>query len=361
MSARKIDLLVEIVEKIRSATDIASRFAEEAYWDLRIAEKLLAGLDLGTCNHNDEVFYTGRRVLYLLQQASEKAAKAHLITYFRMWLEQIEPVINKDSRLRKILVRLNNRLEPRQIGHASHRAIFDLFCGLYELFYKEKSSGYLFSEMLSRYLQVYTKDEIAEWIVELLRKPELPEDLQRSIEQLCEGKGVGGKSPPCLTEEVLGELRSLREDFERMVEEALVKGPTEEQLAEYAKHLLKKFAEALESAGGAKTGTKECLERMATSDVETLVQHAKEFGLGSLYSYYLLAYFFIVYPCLVTYETAGRYPDEEVDVYKDRGRICQDIEKLNLLIEEARLLVDKVKRFVEELKYLVCLEARQPC
>jgi hypothetical protein len=64
-----------------------SRFAEEAYWDLRIAEKLLAGLDLGTCDHDDEVFYTGRRVLYLLQQASEKATKAYLVAYFRIWLD----------------------------------------------------------------------------------------------------------------------------------------------------------------------------------------------------------------------------------------------------------------------------------
>jgi nucleotide-binding universal stress UspA family protein len=343
MSARKkVNVEKEIIEEISSAADIASRFAEEAYWDLYAAEKLSAGLGLDTCNQNDEVFYTGRRVLYLLQQASEKAAKAHLITYFKIWLKIIEPAINEDPRLQEILKRrkILVSLEPKQIGHKPHRAIFDLSCGLYELFYKEKSS-------MLRHVEFFSEE-----MVELLRKLELPKDLQGTIEQLCKGKGVG-ESPPCLTEKVLRELRSFKEDFERRVEEALAKGSTEEQLAERAKHLLNEFAKALEDAGRAKAGTKECLERLATSGAETLVHHAKEFILGSLYSYYLLAYFFIVYPRLAIYETIGRYPE-----YGNRGSVCQDIGKLNLFIEEVRLLVNNVKHFVEELRYLVYL---QPC
>jgi hypothetical protein len=354
MSARKKVKKVnveEIKKEISSAADIASRFAEEAYWDLRIAEKLLAGLGLDTCNHDDEVFYTGRRVLYLLQQASEKAAKAHLITYFKIWLEIIEPAINEDPRLQEILKRrkILVSLEPKHIGHKPHRAIFDLSCGLYELFYKEKNS-------MLRHVEFFSEE-----MVELLRKLELPKDFQGIIEQLCEGKGVGKKSPPCLTEEMLREpcekmlreLRSFKEDFERRVEEVLAKGSTEEQLVERAKHLLNEFAKALEDAGRAEAGTKECLERLATSGAETLVHHAKEFVLGSLYSYYLLAYFFIVYPRLAIYETIGRYPE-----YGNRGSVCQDIGKLNLFIEEVRLLVNNVKHFVEELRYLVYL---QPC
>jgi hypothetical protein len=339
---KKVNVEKEITEEISSATDIASRFAEEAYWDLYAAEKLLAGLGLDTCNQNDEVFYTGRRVLYLLQQASEKAAKAHLITYFKIWLKIIEPAIDEDPRLQEILKRrkILVSLEPKQIGHKPHRAIFDLSCGLYELFYKEKSS-------MLRHVEFFSEE-----MVELLRKLELPKDHQGIIEQLCEGKGVD-ESLPCLTEEVLRELRSFKENFERMVEEALAKGSTEEQLAERAKHLLNEFAKALEDAGRAKAGTKECLERLATSGAETLVHHAKEFILGSLYSYYLLAYLFRVYPCLAIYETIGRYPE-----YENRGSMCQDIGRLNLLIEEVRLLVNNVKHFVEELQYLVYL---QPC
>ncbi|MCC6014538.1 MAG: hypothetical protein LM564_02395, partial [Desulfurococcaceae archaeon] len=121
---------VDVKNELSSTIDIASRFAEEAYWDLRIAEKLLAGLDLGTCDQNDEVFYTGRRVLYLLQQASEKATKAYLIAYFRIWLAQIKLAIlgyhKEDRHLLDILTKLEERLEPKRIRHAPHRAISDL-------------------------------------------------------------------------------------------------------------------------------------------------------------------------------------------------------------------------------------------
>jgi hypothetical protein len=363
MSARKKVNVEENVEEkeISSATNIASRFAEEAYWDLRIAERLLAGLDLGTCDQNDEVFYTGRRVLYLLQQASEKAAKAHLVAYFRVWLKIIKLAIlgyhKEDRHLLDILTKLEERLEPKRIRHAPHRAISDLLCRLYELFYKNKSSMLRYVKSISRgllpYFRAYVRDEneVAELMLGPLRKLELPKGVQGTIEQLCEGEEADKKS----LAEALRELRSLREDFERRVEEALARGPTEEHLVERAKHLLNEFAKALEDAGRAKAGTKECLERLATSGAETLVHHAKEFILGSLYSYYLLAYFFIIYPHLAIYETIGRYPE-----YENRGSVCQDIGKLDLLIEEVRLLVSKVKHFAEEFKSLslVCLEDR---
>jgi hypothetical protein len=357
---------VDVKNELSSTIDIASRFAEEAYWDLRIAEKLLAGLDLVTCNHDDEVFYTGRRVLYLLQQASEKAAKAHLIAYFRIWLAQIKLAIlgyhKGDRRLLKILTELEKRLEPKQIRHAPHRAISDLICRLYELFYENifyenKSSMLMYVKSISKgllpYFRAYVRDEneVAELMLGPLRKLELPKCAQGTIEQLCEGKEADKES---LTE-ALRELRSLREDFERRVEEALARGPTEKRPAEYAELVLNEIRRVLESLGEAKADIKECLERLAASDAETLVHHAREVGLGSLYSYYLLAHLLSVYPYLATYETIGRYPE-----YKDRGSVCQDIGKLNLLIEEVRLLVGKVRHFTEEFKslLLVCLEDR---
>jgi hypothetical protein len=348
---------VDVKNELSSTIDVASRFAEEAYWDLHIAERLLAGLDLVTCNQNDEVFYTGRRVLYLLQQASEKAAKAHLIAYFRIWLAQIKLAIKGDRRLLKILTELEERLEPKQIRHEPHRAISDLLCRLYELFYKNKSSMLRYVKSISRgllpYFRAYVRDEneVAELMLGPLRKLELPKCAQGIIEQLCEGKEADKKS---LTE-ALRELRSLREDFERRVEEALARGPTEKRPAEYAELVLNEIKRALESLGEAKADTKECLERLAASDAETLVHHAREVGLGSLYSYYLLARLLRVYPYLAIYETIGRYPE-----YKNRGSVCQDIGKLDLIIEEVRLLVSKVKHFAEEFKslLLVCLEYR---
>jgi hypothetical protein len=59
----------------------------------------------------DEVFCIGRRTLFMLQQATEKLAKAFLIAYV-----------------------VRTRLRPRDIGHASHRMVIELLGG----FLKEK-------------------------------------------------------------------------------------------------------------------------------------------------------------------------------------------------------------------------------
>ena len=74
---------------------IAKEFAEEAYWDLQVAKRLIENLKLDICSNNDEVFYIGRRILYMLQQASEKAAKAFLLAYFKSWIESISSIVDK--------------------------------------------------------------------------------------------------------------------------------------------------------------------------------------------------------------------------------------------------------------------------
>jgi hypothetical protein len=232
---------VDVIDELSSTIDSASRYAEEAYWDLRIAERLLAGLDLGTCDQNDEVFYTGRRVLYLLQQASEKAAKAYLSMYFKIWLKIIEPAINEDPRLQEILKRrkISVSLEPKQIGHKPHRAILNLLCGLYELFYKNKSSILRYVKSVSKgllpYFRAYVRDEneVAELMLGPPIKLKLPKCAQKTIKQLCKDKKADKES----LIEALRELRSLGEDFERRVEEALARGPTEKRLAEYAERV----------------------------------------------------------------------------------------------------------------------------
>jgi hypothetical protein len=81
--------------------------------------------------NNDKVFYTGRRILYLLQQASEKAAKAYLFAYIKSWIELLVISVGRVdkskysiiSRIHEKLNSLNNRLEPKRIGHKSHKAL----------------------------------------------------------------------------------------------------------------------------------------------------------------------------------------------------------------------------------------------
>ena len=72
---------------LNTYVDFANKFIKEAEIDLIVAEKLLSDLDLSKCESDEIVFGIGRRALYSLQQASEKAIKALILVYFKPMLQ----------------------------------------------------------------------------------------------------------------------------------------------------------------------------------------------------------------------------------------------------------------------------------
>jgi hypothetical protein len=70
--------------------ETAAMYSEGAYWNLVAAKRLIQFLRFESCNRDEEVLYLGRRVLYLLQQASEKAIKAYLIAYFKTFYQDFD-------------------------------------------------------------------------------------------------------------------------------------------------------------------------------------------------------------------------------------------------------------------------------
>ena len=52
---------------LQNEIETAAMYSEEAYWDLVAAKRLIQFLRFESCNKDKEVFYLGRRVLYLLQ------------------------------------------------------------------------------------------------------------------------------------------------------------------------------------------------------------------------------------------------------------------------------------------------------
>ena len=75
---------------LQDEIEVAAMYSEEAYWDLIATKKMLQFLKFESCDKDEEVFYLCRRVLYLLQQASEKAIKAYLIAYFKTFYQDFD-------------------------------------------------------------------------------------------------------------------------------------------------------------------------------------------------------------------------------------------------------------------------------
>jgi hypothetical protein len=117
---------------LNTYVDFANKFIKEAEIDLIVAEKLLSDLDLSKCESDEIVLGIGRRALYSLQQASEKAIKASILIYFK-------PNITARQ--------LEKLFDPEKIGHLPALAFI---CLINEI--------------------IKSKDSIARGILTLLRK-----------------------------------------------------------------------------------------------------------------------------------------------------------------------------------------------
>jgi hypothetical protein len=366
---------------------IAKDFAEEAYWDLQVAKKLLKKLKLSICKNSDEVFYIGRRILYLLQQASEKAAKAYLFAYIKSWIgilvTTVDKGISKGDKnkyteiisIHEELKSIYNKLEPKNIGHKPHEAFLDAVCDIYVVFYKNKNSiieymRYFFDKSLQNltdklfnFIKKYVKKSnesslqipestkmvinniiniynnvIVNPIISYLEKLDLETHTRKSIEYICKEREIGEQSPPCINEEMLESLKLTKETYDRMLL------TIEKQVYEYFKksNIETQIMEMVKIFGNV---NEDYVSKIIESQLELYQKYIINAFSSVYFSYYLFTYLAKVYPCLLKYETAGRYPE---DITVSRDKICQDIEKLKFIKEEIEFLVNTIKDSIEQ-------------
>ena len=370
---------------------IAKDFAKEAYWDLQVAKILFENLKLDTCMNNDKVFYIGRRILYLLQQASEKAVKGYLFAYLRSWIEPMVTTVNKEIgkedrnkyteifTIHEKLNTLNDRLRPKEIGHKPQEVFLNIICDIYEVFHKNKNSAIKYiwyfinkslqnvTEGISRIIKEYFKksnknslsmleeikmitnitinaiaDALLNAIKDYLEKLELAEHTRESIERICKEKKIDKPSLPCINEEVLESLKPLKENYYKIRLE-IEKQVSKEQVYEHIKksNIVTQIIELIKAFG---IINEDYMMKIIELHAVTLQKYIINIFSSISFSDYLFAYLSKVYPCLEKYEDIGRYPE---DITNSKDKICQDIEKLKHILEEVEFLVNTIKAGVE--------------
>jgi hypothetical protein len=363
---------------------IAREFAEEAYWDLQVAKKLIKNLKLDNCNNNDEVFYIGRRVLYMLQQASEKVAKAFLLAYFRSWIEPVSSIVDKIeneyptiSHIQDKLKKLSYNLNPKEIGHTPHKVFLNIFCDFYEAFLKDKnltkeymqffieeslqrlsegissslekhgheiSSNTLMVKILKYSIKDITKVIEIKSLVDLFLMQELSEHTRQAVEDMCKKKKIIELPLPCINIRMLEILKPFKENCQQRL--SYMKNEVNKLCKQFNKPTIESLLAKIATEIGNISDDR--ILKLIESNVETFYKNLLNIYFTIIvFSDYLFAYLFTVYPCLAKYEEIGRYPES---ITKNRELICQDIEKLKLIEEEVEFLVNIIKDRVEAIQ-----------
>ena len=316
--------------------ELAEAFLREAKCDLETADMLIATMKPRleeSMKHNkvdDEIFCIGRRTLFMLQQATEKLAKAFLIAYVA-----------------------GSRLSPRDIGHATHRKIIEL---LGDSIREKDRIISLLNELINTIEEGFNKlgeaypdrkHEIVAFKDTLINNVFRPllDDFSRILNQLKVKEYNRRQRLPCLKElEARGSPLSKLEEYlpggVRRFNEA------REKLKPY-QDLLRFFLENPKVRGKDKEKI-ELVQRILFSEEGEHVYRA-------LVSLGYVPTFIITFSCISWYIDGGRYPE----VYEDGGRkmklvsemrdaVWSDIKNIEGFKRELELLA----RVVEEgLKY----------
>jgi len=337
------------------------------------------------------------RVLYLLQQASEKAVKAYLLGYFKPLLEMLtlshDIKIDRSKhfevhRISELLRSILDSIKVEKMGHEPFMTIANIVCMLYELFYKRKRE-------LGKYVEFYimlvmqssvdwkSKDyaEMIEGVarsilvqryVNAITSLELSPEIRSGLDQFCSGlRDIKKKEllesvePPCITEDSAHLLANAKKGYEKLIFE-IKSYTTAEQLYISFSSILKEVFKVIERQTGASEKEKmsridELIETHVKPLVEEITPCFQNFVRYLGFISYIIVYVLSVDPCLALYERLGRYPGrfpeslETLDASIQEA-ICKDIQSLESLIREVEYVVNEVRKSVEALQELeTCL------
>ena len=308
------------------SVELAEAFLKEARCDLETADILIATMkplleeSMRHSEVDDEVFCIGRRTLFMLQQATEKLAKAFLMAYVA-----------------------GPRLRPREIGHASHRKIMEYLGD----FLKEKDRIVsLLGELINMVEEGFNKlgeacpakkheiDAFKDTLISNVFRP-LLDDFSRILNELKVKEPSRVHRPPCL-------------------KELEARGSPLSKLEEYLPGGVRRFNEAREKLKPHQDLLRFFLEntKVRRKDKEKikLVQHILfgeegEHVYRALVSLGYVPMFIITFSCISWYIDGGRYPE----VYEDGGR------KMKLVSEMRDAVwsdIKNIERFRRELELL---------
>ena len=310
----------------------ALAFAKEAKYDLEIANLILKYVDTAYKESGEAVFYINRRILYLLQQASEKILKAYVMSFFVDLAGFIVKVVgkldrNKFPRIYRIYKKIA-KLTPQQIGHKVHKDFLIIIRALYNLIciYREETIQYikLFLNKLDSLIEVFKSEILKTPNLSDSEKNNLIKDLELLIdrvkkdiltvfssikcsEQIKLDEKVLSKSlqPPCLARTLKAYL-DMKNNINNVLKslEPTLKEKVESKVSEYKPFIIRIFKQFV---------------KVDVAHIEVTINEAVR-TLSNLRIFLYPIAFLPLYMCLHWYESGGRYPDRIVEVGIDKVR-----------------------------------------
>jgi hypothetical protein len=343
----------------------------------------------------------GRRVLYLLQQASEKAIKAYLIAYLKPFIETLilpEDAIDENTpeqvlMIRKLIEDTANLISAKNLGHEPGIAIFKAICNLYELRYK-------YVHALNDYIRSYStiilrsalkneakrnKDqdlvkEIVEAIIasplirqymNLITIPELSAEEKRKFEEICSKIRKASKQElfksiviPCINKDMLRLLENIRKYFEERIVNEAKNQITLQKVQGKASSLLEEIiaiVKVIPVNEETKAKVIKALRDMINNELGAggKISTLQQLAIHLSFEPYITIHALTVDLCLALYERLGRYPGRiaelnEIISKEVREAICRDIQMIPKLVESIEYLVLRVResmKILQELKF----------
>jgi hypothetical protein len=352
--------------------ELAEAFLKEARYDLETADILIAHIKPGLEESvrrgeaDEEVFYMGRRILFLLQQATEKLAKAFILAYPKPLLENMRKIVKMYSRVDlpvpkfiEEILEESDELEPESMRHKPHEAVVKLLRKYRNILttYREPIiiSFNKLSEVFEKFFNTLSdkypeeKDRIEELKKVLLN--ELYSSIVKQFEVLyieypsAEKEGGEKNKPPCL--DTIEKFRQFRSEVERLSREPLEKfQEAREKLTPY-QGLLSSLIEKAKLKNEDKKSIEYFLRVLYGEEGEKILSN---FFTPSVY---LSAFVVEFLPCLAFYVSGGRYPrferrnGKKMLVDEIRNEIWNDIKRIKELKEEIDFLIRKTEKAVK--------------
>jgi len=374
--------------------ETATIYSEEAYWDLIAAKKMLQFLKFESCDKDEEAFYLGRRVLYLLQQASEKAIKAYLIAYFKPFIETLilpDDAIDENPpeqvlMIHKLIEDTANLITTKNLSHEPGIAISKAMCNLYELCYK-------YVRALNDYIRFYStiilrsalkneakrnKDqdlvkEIVEAIIasplirqyiNLIMIPELSAEEKRNLEKGCSEIRKASKQEllksiviPCIDKDMLRLLENIRKYFEERIVNEAKNQITLQKILDRSSLLEEIIEIAIEIDEGLKADIIRTIRDMISNELGARgkISALQQLAIHPSFVQYVIMHALTVEQCLALYERLGRYPgrtleSNEIISKEIKEAICRDIQMIPKLVESIEHLVLRVREAMKTLQ-----------
>lgn len=361
-----------------SSVELAEELLREAHYDLKlvklIVNQIRRGSEQSISDCSDEVFYLGRRALYMLQQALEKATKAFLvcirptvklidqmIDYCAIYYSRISNVERTKEKLQRKIRNLIKLLEPKSAGHDPHKTIEELLNGYLEILRYGKHLSRCLEALLDDLEEVFSRlkeihpDKISEiedfkYIV-MKELYEYTEQLRKLPTRIVEKVEVKRKEePPCINKDKLRDYKALWEsEIEPNIRE------DERKFLEARNKLVQRrglFEELIKTISDDR-GRELAKSFRVLTEKQTVLQNSIEFSL------HLIVFATIFLPCLRWYVDGGRYPvtsKRATRVIEKREEICMDIQSAierGGLCEEVENIIQNVGNYIKAVSQLL--------